>query len=178
MRALRIADIHPMWREDIYNVAYKPLTRRELRYGWETGVIEPEKMTEAFMAMGLSPDDAAIATEAAIEYALHEERMGVLREWMADYQEGLMTEATLRANMTSIKIIGVRQEYYVNRATIRRERKQARTLLTIYEEAYRDDLLLDEELETRVREILVDEDAINLFLERAYIRKYKKPKAS
>ena len=176
--ALHIADVHPMWREDIYNVAYRPLTRRELRYGWETGTIGPEKMVEAFMAMGLSPGDAEIATEAAIEYALHEERMGVLREWMSDFQDGLIDEDTLRANMTSIKIIGVRQDYYVERSTIRRERIQARALLSIYDEAYRDDLINDEELETRAREILVDEDAINLYVEKAFIRKYKKPKAA
>lgn len=174
---LRIADIHPDDRDPIARVAYRPLGVRTLRHGWETGVLDDDKIVANYRMMGRSPEDAVIAAEALKEYALHEERMGVLTEWRYDFEEGLITEETLRANMESIKIIGVRQDYYVERSRIRRERQQARDLLEIYEDAYAKDLLTDEELERQVGDILVDSDAARLFLDKAYVQKYKKPKA-
>lgn len=174
-RWLLIADIHPMWWDDIFRVAYRPMTRRELRYGWETGVVVPEKMTAAFRAMGLSPEDAVIATDAAIEYALHEERMGVLTEWRYDFQDGLVNEATFRANMDSIRILGDRQDYYVARATIRRERQRMKDLLDLYRDGYMKDVLREEELRDRVHEIIVIPEVADLFVEKAYVDKMKKP---
>jgi len=175
MRALHIADVHPMWREDIYRVAYRPLSVRELRFGWEVGVVPPEKMVAAYRARGLTEEDAVIATEASIEYALHEERMGVLREWMKDLQDGLTDEDTVRANMGSIKIIGDRQDYYIARATIYRERYFKRDLLDLYRDGYMKDLITEEDLRDRVHEIIVIPDVADLFVEKAYVDKYKKP---
>lgn len=176
MRALHIADIHPMWREDIYRVAYRPLTRRELRYGWEVGEVDDAKMVASFMAMGLSPEDAVIATESSKEYALHEERMGVLREWLYDYQDGLLTEATLRANMDSIRILGVRQDYYVARATIRRERMRMKDMLDLYRDGFMKDMITEEELRDRALEIIVIPEVADLWVEKAYVDKWKRPK--
>ena len=173
--ALHIADVHPMWRDDIYSVAYRPLTRRELRYGWETGIIGPDKMIEAFRAMGLTLEDAEIAAEAAMEYALHEERMGVLTEWRSDFQEGLIDEDTFRANMESIKILGIRQDYYISRATIRRERYRMRDLLDLYRDGFMKDIVTEEELRDRVHEIVVIPEVADLFVEKAYVDKWKKP---
>jgi len=67
-------------------------------------------------------------------------------------------------------------EYHVQDALHDRERQHKRRLLDYYEDAYLKDLITEDELAARVREILLDPEARDLFMKRAYIRKYRKPK--
>lgn len=173
--ALLIADIHPQWWDDIYNVAYRPMGRYELRFAWEQGLVDSEKLVEAFMAMGLSPDDAVIAAQAQVGYALNAERNAVISEWRLDFEAGLITEDTFRFNLADINVIADRQDYYVARATIHRERAQKKDLLDLYRDGYMKDMITDEELRDRVLELLVIPDVADLFVEKAYVDKYKRP---
>ena len=177
-RHLLLMDMHPDDHDAIIRVAYSVPTIRELRHGWETGVYTDEEIEKYMRWRRLSPEDAVKSAMALKEYALHEERMGLLREWLSDFQDGLITESTLRANMTSIKILGVRQDFYVARTKVRRGRNYKRRILELYEDGYLKDLLTDEELEKRINEIIVDRDAAILRYQEAWIKKYRKPPAS
>ena len=102
MFALHIADIHPMWREDIYNVAFRPPGVRELGYGFDTGLYSVEDIIRYRRWGGLSPEDAEKAGRSMVAYRTEAEREALRREALADYVAGLDTEENLRAKLTAI----------------------------------------------------------------------------
>jgi len=122
MYALHIADIHPMWREDIYSVAFRAPSARELGYGFDTGLYSVEDITKYRRWEGLAPEDAEKAARAMVAYRTESEREALRREALADFEAWLDDESQLRVNL---KAIGGRDEVidlWVARAEYRRAR--------------------------------------------------------
>lgn len=80
MFALHIADVHPRWREDIYNVAFGPLSIREMGYGWDMGILSRDDIVRYRRWGGLSPEDAEKAADSLILYRTAAELEAVRRE--------------------------------------------------------------------------------------------------
>ena len=131
MFALHIADVHPRWREDIYNVAFRPPGVREMGYGYDTGMYSVEDIVKYRRWGGLAPEDAEKAGRAMVAYRTEAEREGLRREALADYVAGLDTEAELR---TKLADIGGRDEIidlWVARAVYRRTRDLKTDLIKV-----------------------------------------------
>lgn len=150
------------------------IPRVDLRYAWEMGRITDDELVEWYERLGYEEDSELMAEIQKVR-AMTEEIGKVRTEWINDYVDGYIEEETLRANLASLGHSALRQDYYVEYANKRRDRAAAKKRLAIYHDAYLKDLITDDELDARIKEILVDPVAINLFLDDTYIDKYKKP---
>ena len=122
MFALHIADIHPMWREDIYKVAFRAPGIRELGYGFDTALYSVEDIIMYRRMAGLSPEDAEKAALSLVAYRTEAEREALRREALADYVAGLDTEEDLRSKLGAIGGHPELVNLWVARAQYRTER--------------------------------------------------------
>lgn len=119
---LRIADIHPMWREDIYNVAFTPPSIRELGYGFDTGVYSLENIVTYRRWAGLSPEDADKSAVAMVAYRTEAEREAVRREHMHLYALDKETREEFEANLRRVWTNEAAIPLWLERGDLERER--------------------------------------------------------
>lgn len=88
---LRIADLHPRWREAIYDVAFQPPSIREMGYGFDVGAYSREDIIRYRRWGGLSPEDATKAADSLVAYRTEAEREAVRRNYLYLYTLGHLT---------------------------------------------------------------------------------------
>ena len=173
MHALHIADIHPMWREDIYKVAFRPPGVREMGYGYDTGLYSVEDIVEYRRWGGLSPEDAEKAGLAMVAYRTEAEREALRREAIADFIAYLDDEEELRANLSSIGGRPEIVELWVARAQFRRGRDLVLDLAKDSVNQFIKGWIQEEQLRNDLRELGVVAAGREKMIEEANTRKLR-----
>jgi len=119
---LRIADVHPIWREDIYNVAFNPPSIRELGYGYDVGAYSLEDIVKYRRWGGLSKEDADKAASAMVAYRTEAERNSVRTEYMYLYGRGKITRDDFESKITELGTPAPAIALWLERADAYRER--------------------------------------------------------
>jgi hypothetical protein len=161
-KLLTIADIHPMWHEDIYKVAFRAPSTRELGYGFDTNVYTVDDIAKYRRYGGLSPEDAQKASTAMVAYRTEAEREALRREALADYVAGLDSEADLRGKLASI---GGRPEIidlWVSRAQYREDRDVKIDLIKVVKDQAIKGIIDEGELRLELSEIGVKASRIEV----------------
>lgn len=65
---LRALDIMPFWREKLTNIAYRPITRVDIRRMADLGLISYDEVQLRYEDIGFAPPDAALMTEFTRAY--------------------------------------------------------------------------------------------------------------
>jgi hypothetical protein len=120
---LRIADIHPMWREDILAVAFRPPTVRELGYGYDVGVYTEDDIIKYRRWAGLSEEDAKKAAKALIAYRTEAEREACRREHLRLYALGKETREEFEANLRRLGTPEAAIPLWLERGDLEKERR-------------------------------------------------------
>jgi len=120
--ALKIADVHPMWREDIINVSFGPPSIRELGYGLDYGRYTREDIIRYRRWGGLSPEDATKAADALIDYRTSAEWEAIRREMLWAFAHEQMTEEDYRAALIATGLQPNVIELWVDRGLWQQER--------------------------------------------------------
>ena len=173
MYALFIADVHPMWREDIYNVAFRAPTVRELGYGFDTGEYSVEDIVKYRRWGGLSPEDAEKAGRAMVAYRTEAEREALRREAIADFVAYLDNEEELRANLSAIGGRPGIVELWVTRADFRRRRDLVLDLARDSVNQFVKGWIQEEQLRNDLRELGVVAEGREKMIEEANTRKLR-----
>lgn len=65
---MRTQDVMPFWRDNILKIAYRPITRVDVRRFHKLGLVDEEELQLRYQDVGYSPDDAARMVEFTIAF--------------------------------------------------------------------------------------------------------------
>jgi hypothetical protein len=161
---------------DILRALFKrPIARVDLRRGWELGALSDEDLVERFRWLGFE-DDAPLMAEIQKRVALQAQINTMVTNAKADFVKGLILEADLSGRLRDLGVGEKLIAYHVADAREDRDRQNKLATLGLYEDSYLRDFpewTLDE-LRTRAQEIIVDAEALELFISKAYLGKIRR----
>ncbi|MBW2559550.1 MAG: hypothetical protein JRE40_01720 [Deltaproteobacteria bacterium] len=150
--------------------------RIDTRWLFRWGLINVAQIEELLVKDGMDPAWAPLVAEAYAKQQLATEINRLRDNIKADLRDGWTSEEEARSDLAELGYPPGLIDYHIADALRDRERQHKKRLLDLWEDGYIKDLLTDEELLNRAKDLIVDEDALHLFLDEAWIKKYRKPK--
>lgn len=133
---LKISDIPSAFRDYIGQVAYRTLTRVDVRRMHATGVLSRDQVKRSYLDFGYNDRDAELMTEFTVRYNTENERELTKADILGGFRDGMLSQSDAIALLVSI---GYPQEiavFHVGRELAKIERarvnEQVKYIKTLY----------------------------------------------
>ncbi len=104
---LRALDVMPFWRDKLVKVAYRPLTRVDVRRMYKEGILDEAGVYEAYQDHGYNEKNAKAMTDFTVQYVLTQQTKFTTRDVVSAYAKRMITASVARGLLTEL---GVRSE--------------------------------------------------------------------
>jgi len=104
---LRALDVMPYWRDKLVKVAYRPLTRVDVRRMYKEGILDEKGVYEAYLDHGYNDKNAQAMTDFTVQYVLTQQTKFTTKDVISAYSKRMITVAVARGLLGEL---GVRSE--------------------------------------------------------------------
>ena len=118
---LRALDVMPFWRDKLIKVAYRPLTRVDVRRMYKEGVLDEDGVYTAYLDHGYSEDNAKAMTEFTVRYVLGQLTKFNSRDVITAYTQRMISNSEA---VSLLRGLGIRSEdtsYILSTADYKRQ---------------------------------------------------------
>jgi len=151
--------------------------RIETRWMFRWGRTDRDGLKDLLIKGGLDPGYADDVADAVAMNQFLREIRAQETNIKADLRDGFITEEVARADLEELGYPPEFVEYHIADALRDRERRHKKELLDWYRDCWLKDIPTEPPFEDAVREILVVAEVADLFIQRAYVRKFGRLKA-
>lgn len=112
-KLFKIHEIPPGWREKLTAIAYRPLTRVDIRRMHDVGVIGVDRVKESYEAYGYSPENAELMTQFTINFNEDEDRTVSRAQIEKFYRSQLINRDTAMTLLRQLGYNEKRADYFL-----------------------------------------------------------------
>lgn len=118
---LRALDVMPFWRDKLIKVAYRPLTRVDVRRMYKEGVLDEAGVYRAYLDHGYSEENAKAMTDFTISYVLGQLTRFTSKDIINAYAARIITNAEAGGLLRELGIRSEDVSYILSTADYKRE---------------------------------------------------------
>jgi len=118
---LKAQDVMPFWREKLVQMAYKPITRVDVRRMYKEGVLDEKDVFEAYLAIGYSDQNAQRMTEFTVRQTLSTLARFSVTDVVRAYTERMIDRSE---TSSLLRMLGVKSQdvsYIISTADYKKE---------------------------------------------------------
>ena len=113
---LKAQDTMPFWRGKLIQMAYKPLTRVDVRRMYKEGVLDESGVYAAYLNIGYSADNAKNMTEFTLRQTLSSMAKFSSTDVVRAYSQGMIDESEAKSILRELGIKGTTITYIISTA--------------------------------------------------------------
>ncbi|MBA7528711.1 hypothetical protein ES705_20899 [subsurface metagenome] len=157
---MRALDIMPFWRDKLTQIAYRPLSRVDVRRMFALGVLDVSGVRKAYTDIGYNDYNADLMTKFTIEYVKGVPKKMSTADIVTAYKKHLIESGTLRTQLSEAGIESEDIEPIVRTAQQRRDWSDREDNIKTVEYLYKQGRYTEEQTKNELRNLRLTEDYI------------------
>jgi len=117
---LKAQDVMPFWRDRLIQMAFKPLTRVDVRRMYREGVLDESEVYEAYLNVGYEADNARRMTEFTIRQTLSTMSKFTSADVVKAYTDRMIDRSETRSLLNMLKVRSADITYILSTADYKR----------------------------------------------------------
>ena len=160
----RVVEIPPYWRDKLMAISYMPYTRVDVRRMYQLGIIGTEEVYRSYLDQGYDETHALNLTKYSVAYKIEAERDLTVTDVLNGFKAGILDRTSTITFLTNLGYSADEAEYKVTYAEYTERLKEQNEAIAIIGGQYQAGLIEEELARTSLREILVDEKAVDRYI--------------
>lgn len=172
---LRALDVMPFWREKLTGIAYRRLSRVDIRRMYGVGVLDESGVLEAYLELGYNDRDARRMSDFTVKQILATQSKFTARDIIAAYTKYMITR---HETSTLLTTIGVRKEnigFIVSSAEYKREWALTESRVTAIRNLYKREVYDADKARSELLKLDFPAERVNVLMEQWYVDEKDKP---
>ncbi len=172
---LRALDIMPFWRKRLTKIAYRRLSRVDIRRMYNVGVLDEKQVFDAYTELGYNERDALRMSEFTIKQVLRTQSKFTTGDIVSAYTKYMITRSEARSLLVDI---GARPEnisFILTSAEYKREWKLTDDRVAAIRNLYKRDVYNDDKARAELLRLNFPAERVDVLMEQWYIDKKDEP---
>jgi len=172
---MRALDIMPFWRDKLIQVAYKPLTRVDVRRMFALGVLTEDEVKTAYLDVGYSEKNSERLTEFTVKQVLAQQTGFNTTDVVAAYKNSQLNRSDAYTMIADLGVKGGNITSILNAAETQRDWSLLNDQIRGIGNEYKQEVLDGDEAEDRLRSLGLPSDKVEALKRQWYKETVERP---
>lgn len=172
---LRALDVMPFWREKLTGIAYRRLSRVDIRRMYRVGVLTEAEVYEAYLELGYNERDARRMSDFTVKQVLETQSKFTARDVISAYAKYMITKSEAK---DLLSILGVRDEnisFILLTAEYKRAWELTDDRITAIRNLYKKEVYTPDQARDELLKLDLPATQVDVLMEQWYVDEKDKP---
>jgi len=172
---LRALDVMPFWRDKLTKIAFKRLTRVDIRRMYRVGVLTEEQVYEAYLELGYNERDAKRMSDFTVKQTLATQSKFTARDIVSAYSNYIITNSEARELLREVGVKDENIEFIIKTADYKREWELTESRIEAIHNLYRQCKYDSDKTRSELLKLDLPAERVDVLMEKWYLDEKDKP---
>ncbi len=170
-RLLRAQDVMPFWRDKLTQIAYRPLTRVDVRRMYREGVLDEAGVYEAYLDHGYAEENAKRMTDFTVRQTLSAQAKFTSTDVVAAFTKRMINNSEARMLLLDLGIPQGNVSYIISRAEYKRLWDLTESRIAGIKNLYKKGVYNEDTARAKLLQLNLPSDEVNVLFEQWWYEK-------
>lgn len=166
---LRALDVMPFWREKLTGIAYKRLTRVDIRRMYGVGVLTEKEVYEAYIELGYNERDAKRMSDFTVKQILATQSKFTTNDIISAYTKYMISRSDARSLLIAIGVKPENIEFIISTAEYKREWALTEDRISAIRVLYKAEVYSQDKARGELLKLDMPSERVDVLMEQWYI---------
>jgi len=166
---LRALDVMPFWRAKLTGIAYRRLTRVDIRRMYGVGVLTEKEVYEAYLELGYNERDARRMSDFTVRQILATQSKFTTRDIISAYTKYMISRSDARSLLIAIGVKSENIEFVISTAEYKREWALTEARISAIRVLYKAEVYSPDKARSELLKLDMPSERVDVLMEQWYI---------
>lgn len=166
---LRALDVMPFWREKLIGIAYRRLSRVDIRRMYGVGVLTEAEVYEAYIELGYNERDAKRMSDFTVKQILATQSKFTARDVIAAYSKYMITQPEARSLLIDVGVKSENIKFIISTAEYKRTWELTEGRIAAIRNLYKKEVYTPDKARSELLRLDMPAERVDVLMEQWYI---------